>query len=188
MLNARVDEVGEGRQEASAAFTDLRKLLEDKSIDAISIATPNHNHTPADHLGVPGGQRRLRGEALLARHVRGEADCGGGAEVQPAGAARHQQPLEYRARGHPAHAGWPDRRRLHGARPVLQMARHHRPQARRAGARGRALRPVAGAGARSTSSPRTASTTTGTGSGITATATWATRASIRSTWRAGAWA
>ena len=26
-------------------YTDLRKLLEDKSIDAISIATPNHQHT-----------------------------------------------------------------------------------------------------------------------------------------------
>jgi len=28
-----------------ARFTDLRKVLEDKSIDAVSIATPNHNHT-----------------------------------------------------------------------------------------------------------------------------------------------
>jgi predicted dehydrogenase len=26
-------------------YSDLRKLLEDKSIDAISIATPNHHHT-----------------------------------------------------------------------------------------------------------------------------------------------
>src|SRR5438067_10049204 len=26
-------------------YTDLRKLLEDKSIDVISIATPNHQHT-----------------------------------------------------------------------------------------------------------------------------------------------
>ncbi len=28
-----------------AGYSDLRKLLEDKSIDAISIATPNHQHT-----------------------------------------------------------------------------------------------------------------------------------------------
>jgi predicted dehydrogenase len=28
-----------------ATYTDLRKLLEDKTIDAISIATPNHHHT-----------------------------------------------------------------------------------------------------------------------------------------------
>jgi predicted dehydrogenase len=33
------------RQKAPAAFTDLRKLLEDKSIAAIYIATPNHQHT-----------------------------------------------------------------------------------------------------------------------------------------------
>ncbi|HXE12826.1 MAG TPA: Gfo/Idh/MocA family oxidoreductase, partial [Bryobacteraceae bacterium] len=28
-----------------ASYIDVRKLLEDKSIDAISIATPNHSHT-----------------------------------------------------------------------------------------------------------------------------------------------
>ncbi len=28
-----------------AVYTDIRKLLEDKSIDAVSIATPNHQHT-----------------------------------------------------------------------------------------------------------------------------------------------
>jgi predicted dehydrogenase len=33
------------RQKAPATYTDMRKLLEDKSIDAISIATPNHQHT-----------------------------------------------------------------------------------------------------------------------------------------------
>ncbi|MCP6769403.1 Gfo/Idh/MocA family oxidoreductase, partial [Klebsiella pneumoniae] len=27
-----------------AVFTDFRKLLEDKSIDAVSLATPNHHH------------------------------------------------------------------------------------------------------------------------------------------------
>ena len=37
--------VTEKRGKAPAAYTDLRKLLEDKSIDAISIATPNHQHT-----------------------------------------------------------------------------------------------------------------------------------------------
>jgi len=33
------------RGKAPVAYKDLRKLLEDKSIDAISIATPNHQHT-----------------------------------------------------------------------------------------------------------------------------------------------
>ena len=45
VLNARIDEVEKSGKKRPAAFTDLRKLLEDKSIDAISIATPNHNHT-----------------------------------------------------------------------------------------------------------------------------------------------
>ncbi len=37
--------VEEKRGKAPATYKDLRKLLEDKSIDAISIATPNHLHT-----------------------------------------------------------------------------------------------------------------------------------------------
>ena len=39
---AQVDKMGLPKP---ATYTDIRKLLEDKSIDAISIATPNHWHT-----------------------------------------------------------------------------------------------------------------------------------------------
>jgi predicted dehydrogenase len=45
ILNARLDEVEKMGRKRPAAYTDIRKLLEDKSIDAISIATPNHSHT-----------------------------------------------------------------------------------------------------------------------------------------------
>src|SRR5260370_18960595 len=45
VLNARVEEIEKSGKKRPQSFTDLRKLLEDKSIDAISIATPNHNHT-----------------------------------------------------------------------------------------------------------------------------------------------
>ncbi len=45
VLNSRLDMVEKMGKKRPAAFTDIRKLLEDKSIDAISIATPNHNHT-----------------------------------------------------------------------------------------------------------------------------------------------
>ena len=45
VLNARVGDIEKAKGKRPAAFTDLRKLLEDKSIDAISIATPNHHHT-----------------------------------------------------------------------------------------------------------------------------------------------
>jgi len=41
VLNKRRGEVGGGAK----TFVDIRKLLEDKSIDAISIATPNHWHS-----------------------------------------------------------------------------------------------------------------------------------------------
>jgi len=44
ILNARLDEIEKNSGKRPAAFTDIRKLLEDKSIDAVSIATPNHSH------------------------------------------------------------------------------------------------------------------------------------------------
>ena len=45
VLNARLGEIEKAKGKRPAGHTDLRKLLEDKSIDAISIATPNHHHT-----------------------------------------------------------------------------------------------------------------------------------------------
>ena len=66
-----------------ATYTDVRKLLDDKSIDAISIATPNHWHSLHGHLGLPGGQRRLRREALLSQPVGRPATGRRGEEIQP---------------------------------------------------------------------------------------------------------
>ncbi len=45
VLNKRLGEVEKAKGKRPASFTDIRKLLEDKSIDAISIATPNHWHS-----------------------------------------------------------------------------------------------------------------------------------------------
>ncbi len=45
VLDKAVHDVGAKRDKPPAAYTDMRKMLEDKSIDAISIATPNHQHT-----------------------------------------------------------------------------------------------------------------------------------------------
>src|SRR5689334_21581851 len=45
VLNSRIDGLEKRGKKKPAAYTDLRKLLEDKSIDAISIASPNHWHT-----------------------------------------------------------------------------------------------------------------------------------------------
>ena len=55
-------------------YTDVRKLLDDKNVDAISIATPNHWHSLMGDLGLPGGQRRLRRKAVLAQPVRRPPD------------------------------------------------------------------------------------------------------------------
>jgi len=45
ILNAQTAALEKSTGKRPAAYTDLRKLLEDQSIDAVSIATPNHSHT-----------------------------------------------------------------------------------------------------------------------------------------------
>ena len=45
VLNSRLNDVEKMGRKRPAGYSDIRKLLEDKSIDAISIATPNHSHT-----------------------------------------------------------------------------------------------------------------------------------------------
>ncbi|MBO0798038.1 MAG: Gfo/Idh/MocA family oxidoreductase [Blastocatellia bacterium] len=45
VLNKRCQEVENISKQKPMVFSDIRKLLEDKTIDAISIATPNHWHS-----------------------------------------------------------------------------------------------------------------------------------------------
>jgi predicted dehydrogenase len=45
VLNERIGMVTSKAAKKPDAYTDFRKLLEDKTIDAVSIATPNHHHT-----------------------------------------------------------------------------------------------------------------------------------------------
>jgi predicted dehydrogenase len=45
VLDKRLGEIEASGKKRPARFTDFRKLLEEKSIDAVSIATPNHSHT-----------------------------------------------------------------------------------------------------------------------------------------------
>ena len=44
VLEERLKGIESAGKKRPAGFTDFRKLMEDKSIDAISIATPNHSH------------------------------------------------------------------------------------------------------------------------------------------------
>ncbi len=45
VLNKAASHVESASKKKPATYSDLRKLLEDKSIDAVTIATPNHSHT-----------------------------------------------------------------------------------------------------------------------------------------------
>ena len=79
-------------------YSDPRQVMDDKSIDAVSIATPNHWHaqivtSACQWLGVPGRQGRLRRKALLALLVGGAPDGARRREIQPHRATRRQQPL-----------------------------------------------------------------------------------------------
>src|SRR5437588_9533370 len=56
ILNARLDDVEKMDRKRPAPYTDLSKLLENKSIDAISIATPNHNHAMQTIWGCQAGK------------------------------------------------------------------------------------------------------------------------------------
>src|SRR5207237_9070013 len=56
VLEARLKDAEQLTKKRPAGFTDLRKLLEDKSIDAISIATPNHNHALQAIWGCQAGK------------------------------------------------------------------------------------------------------------------------------------
>lgn len=55
-LERRGKEIESKKGKRPAFFTDLRKLLEDKSIDAILIVPPNHNHTLQTIWGVQAGK------------------------------------------------------------------------------------------------------------------------------------
>jgi predicted dehydrogenase len=45
VLDKRIQEVAGAKGKAPARYIDIRKMLDDKSIDCVSIATPNHSHT-----------------------------------------------------------------------------------------------------------------------------------------------
>ena len=56
ILEQRLKDAEQLTKRRPAGFTDLRKLLEDKSIDAISIATPNHHHALQAIWGCQAGK------------------------------------------------------------------------------------------------------------------------------------
>jgi hypothetical protein len=76
-------------KDAPNTTTELRKALDDKNLDAISVASPNHWHSLIGDLGRPGGQALLRREAGQPRHLRRPRGPGGCEEVRRGDPARH---------------------------------------------------------------------------------------------------
>jgi predicted dehydrogenase len=52
----RVEEINKQLQQSPKYYQDLRKMLEDKSIDCVSIATPNHWHALAAIWAIQAGK------------------------------------------------------------------------------------------------------------------------------------
>src|SRR2546422_1828346 len=65
VLAKGVTAVGEAQGKAPKALADFRRALDDKSIDALVIAAPDHWHAPAAILALPAG-----------KHVYLEKPCG----------------------------------------------------------------------------------------------------------------
>ena len=167
---------------------DIRRLLDDKTIDAISIATPNHWHAlaaiwacqagkdvyvekPVSH-NVSEGRRMVEAARKYERIVQTGTQCRSHKGIQDAiafmrsgklGQIYMAKGLCYKPRGSIGHA----------ADSAVPADVDYNTW----------LGP-----APSGRSTRIDSITTGTGTGITATATWATRGFTRWTWPAGAWA
>src|SRR5947209_6663733 len=43
--NSRIADIESATGKRPKAYTDIRNVLDDRTIDAVSIATPNHHHT-----------------------------------------------------------------------------------------------------------------------------------------------
>ena len=190
VLDAAASSVEKITNKKPAIYTDYRKLLEDKSIDAISIATPNHWHTLQTiwacqagkdvYVEKPCSHNIFEAKQIVAaarkynRMVQQGSQSRSSVALQEAVQKMREGLIGdvYMARG--LCFKWRDTIGTHA---------------------GRADPPAGvdydlwlGPGAEDADSREIASTTTGTGSGTTATATSATRAFTKSTSRAGAWA
>jgi predicted dehydrogenase len=130
VLEQRLKDAEELTGKRPAAFVDLRKLLEDKSIDAISIATPNHWHALQAIWGCQAG-----------KDVYVEKPCAYNifeAQQLLAAARRYNRMVQHgtNARSSPAMQGAVQKVRegdwhaLYVSRPLLQVARYDRPYPR----------------------------------------------------------
>ena len=182
----RLDQIAKQGGRAPATVQDIRRALDDKSVDAVSIATPNHWHAlitiwacqagkdvyvekPCSH-NVHEGRIAVEAARRYDRIVQHGTQSRSSRDWALAAAAIQSGKLG----------------KLHVSRgSVLQAARQHRRQTDHDSARSSSISTSGSARPRSSRFTPTWSITTGTGSGTSATATSATRASTRWTSPAG---
>ena len=75
-------ELGKVQQKVAKGVGDFRRMLDDKAIDAIVIATPDHWQTPATILALKAGKHVFVGEAEGHNAREAELDRGGAAAYQ----------------------------------------------------------------------------------------------------------
>ena len=167
---------------------DLRKVFDNKEIDAVSVATPNHWHALATiwacqagkdvYVEKPGAHNIYEGRKMIEAAHRYNRIVQHGVQLRSSEAIKEAVAVDEQGR---------DRQGLYGARPGVPLAAVGGPCGQRAHARLSELGHLAGARRRSGRSPARWCTTTGTGIGTTATATWAIRAFTKRTCACGAW-
>ena len=69
-MNGAASEVEKIAKKAPKGVKDLRQVLDDKAVDAVVIATPDHWHVAGHDSGVRGREARVRREAGVAQHPR----------------------------------------------------------------------------------------------------------------------
>ena len=84
VLNQRLSQVEEKSGKKPAAFTDMRKVFDDKSIDVVSFATPNHWHALGTiwacqagkdvYVEKPASHNIFEGRQMVAAHALREAE------------------------------------------------------------------------------------------------------------------
>ena len=93
ILKKFADSVQQEMGEAPVSDKDFRQILEKKDVDAITIATPDHWHTPMAIAGLQAGKHVYRRKALQPQSRRRSDAGAGAAEVRKAGADGHAAAL-----------------------------------------------------------------------------------------------
>ena len=70
LYKGRVGQIKEKAGNTPECLQDVRKALEDKSLDAVSIATPNHWHSLMTIWACQAGKGRLRRKAVQSQRLR----------------------------------------------------------------------------------------------------------------------